>query len=137
MVAHAGGCFRGEEVARRCLEEVQRRVVVHHGRVRNVDDDVSALERFGQSVPGKRVDSRVRRRRECVVAVLAQLVDEFRADESGPTNDDDLHLSPFVSRVPTRPAAPIGSCVLGEDRGSGCAIESAETPAESRVASNG
>ena len=79
----------------RGLEEVQDRRVVPDGRVRDVDDDLCTLERFGQPLAGDRVDAGVRRRRERVVAVVAQLLDELRPDEAGPADDNDLHLLSF------------------------------------------
>jgi hypothetical protein len=82
---------------RRGLEEVHHRRVVPRGRVRHVDDDLSALERLLQSVTGERVDPGVGRRRKRVLARLAELPDELRADEAAPADDDDLHLPPFVA----------------------------------------
>ena len=52
MVVHAGGGFRGEDVARRGLEELHHRRVVPVGRVRDVDDDLGTLERFGEPLAG-------------------------------------------------------------------------------------
>jgi hypothetical protein len=60
VVVHAGGDFRGQDAARRGLEEVQHRRVVPDGCVRHIDDDLGALERFGQALTGERVDARVR-----------------------------------------------------------------------------
>ena len=59
-----------------------------------------------QSLAGERVDARVGRRRKRVVARLAQLLDELRADEAGPADDNDLHLVSFRCRIRL---APLGS----------------------------
>ena len=75
------------------------------GRVRDVDDDLGTLERLLQSLPGERVDPGVGRRRKRVVARLAELLDELRADKSAPADDDDLHLLSFRGMDPTRPLA--------------------------------
>ena len=77
----------------RGLEELQHRVVLPGRGVRDVDDDLSAFERFGEALAGEGVDARVRRRRERVVAVLSQLLDELRPDEASPADDDDPHFN--------------------------------------------
>jgi hypothetical protein len=51
----------------------------------------------------ERVDPRVGRRRKRVVARVAQLLDELRADEAAPADDNDLHLTPFVVGSGSRP----------------------------------
>ena len=61
----------------RGLEELQYQRVAPIRRVRHIDNDLGLPERFGQSRAGERVDARVRRRRQRVVAGLAQLLDEL------------------------------------------------------------
>src|SRR5262249_8700456 len=84
------------------LEEVQHRRVPPVGRVRHVDHDLGTLERFGQSLAGDDVHASVRRRRQRVVAVRAQLCDELRPDQAGPADYDDLHRVSFLSPGPAR-----------------------------------
>jgi len=54
------GDFRHQDVPNRSPEEVHHRRVLPDGRVRDVDDDIGTLERFGQSLAGDRIDARVR-----------------------------------------------------------------------------
>ena len=96
VVSHAGGRLCGEQVAGCGLEEVEHGRVFPGGCVRHVDDDLGALECFGEPLARERVDSRVRRRRERFVTALPQLLDELRPNEAGSANDNDLHLVPFV-----------------------------------------
>jgi hypothetical protein len=51
-MSHAGVEFRGKDVATRCLEELQDRLILKRGRVRHIDDDLGAGKRFGQSLTG-------------------------------------------------------------------------------------
>ncbi len=130
MVADAGASFRREDVARGGLEEVQHRCVVPQGRVRHVDDGLGGLEGFGQPLAGDRVDARVRRRSERLVTRLVEDLHEPRSDEAGSTDDDDLHFVP-LSLMGARVGASADRVLLlwSEDRGGGCALESADAPA--------
>ena len=78
VMLHAGGRLGGEQVAARGFEELQDRTIVERGRVRHVDDDLGADERFGQPLARDGVDARGGRRREDLVAVPAEPVDELR-----------------------------------------------------------
>src|SRR5438874_2355064 len=130
MVAHAGAGFRREDVARRGLEELHHRRVVPHGRVRHVDDNLGSRERVGEPFARDRVDTRIRRRRERFVTRLVEDLDELRPDEAGSTDDNDLHvvpLSPMGS--PVDASADRALLLWAEDRGCGCALESADAPA--------
>ena len=49
------------------------------------------------------------------MARLAQLLDELRADEAAPADDNDLHLTPFVVGSGSRPLG-VGRWTCGEDR---------------------
>jgi hypothetical protein len=91
MVPHAGGCLRGKEIAAGRLEELEGRLVLERRRVRQVDDDPSALKRLGQSFAGDGVDAGVGRGGHDLVALLAKPVHELRPDESGASDDDNLH----------------------------------------------
>ena len=103
VVPHAGGRLRREQVAGCGLEEVEHGRVVPRGCVRHVDDDLGALECFGEPLARERVDSRVRRRRERLVTGLPQLLDELRPNEAGSADDNDLHLVPFACVCMTHP----------------------------------
>jgi hypothetical protein len=50
VVGDAGGLFRGQQVAARGLEEVQRGGVLERRRVGDVDDDLGAGQRLGQTL---------------------------------------------------------------------------------------
>ena len=91
VVADAGGRLRGQQVAGRRREEVERRRVLEVGRVRHVDDDRRAVERRGEAFAGDRVDAKSGRGRDRLVALLGELGDDLRADEPGAADDDDLH----------------------------------------------
>jgi hypothetical protein len=47
-------------------------------------------------------DAGVRRRRQRLVTVLSQLLDELRPDEAAPADDNDLHLARFVCALTSR-----------------------------------
>ena len=51
MMADARGGFRGQEVAARCLEERQDGVVLPRGRIRDIDDHLSAGQRCASPSP--------------------------------------------------------------------------------------
>ena len=72
VMPHAGGRFRGEQVAAGGLEELQDRLVLERRRVRHVDDDLGAGERLGQPLAGDGVDARVGRCRQDLMALLAK-----------------------------------------------------------------
>ena len=92
MVFHSGGEFGVQEVPGRGLEEIEHRVVVRNRRVRDVDDDLRAIKRVGQTLSGQRIDAGVRRRSHGVVTSVAELLDELRADEARSADDNDLHV---------------------------------------------
>jgi hypothetical protein len=96
MVSDACAGFRGQEVAGRCLEELQHRRVLERGGVRHVDDDRGARDGLRQSVAGEHVDARVGRRRDGLTAVLVELGHELRSDEPASADDDDPHVTPFA-----------------------------------------
>ena len=100
---HTGGGFRRQDVPRRGQEEVHDLRVVPQRCIRDVDDYLGTLERFCQSLAGDRVDARVRRRRERLVAVLAQFLDELRPDQAGSADNNDLHLISLRVSVVRRP----------------------------------
>ena len=58
MMADARGGFRGQEVATRGLEKRQDGVVLPRGRIRDIDDHLSAGKRLRQSLAGDGVDAR-------------------------------------------------------------------------------
>jgi len=107
VVADVGGHFCGEDVASRGLEELQHCCVAPNGCVRDVDNNPGGLERFGQPLAGHRVDTRVRRRRERLVAGLAQLPDELRSDEAAAADHDDLHRAASLA-ITSSPRPPTG-----------------------------
>jgi hypothetical protein len=107
VVADTEGRFCGEDVAGRGLEELQHRCVAPSRCVRHVDDNPGGLERFGQSLAGQRVDARVGRRRERLVAGLAQLLDELGSDEAGSADHDDLHRAAPLA-ITSSPQPPTG-----------------------------
>ena len=63
---------------------------------------------LGQSLAGERVDARVGRRRDRLVAVLVELGHELRSDEAGAADDDDLHVVPFACVIRVAPCGVIG-----------------------------
>src|SRR5262245_27159363 len=98
VVLHAGGRFRGEDVAGGFLEELQNRLVLERGRVRHVDGDVSAGERFGQPLACEGVDARRGRSRHGLVPGPAEQGDQFLANEPAAADHYDLHAwSPRMS----------------------------------------
>jgi hypothetical protein len=87
MVPHAGGSLRGKEIAAGRLEEREGRLVLEGGRVCQVDDNLSARKRLGQSLAGDGVDARVRGRRHHLIVLLAKPAHELRADETAASDD--------------------------------------------------
>src|SRR5262249_52988794 len=57
VVPHASRRFRGKEVARRFLEELQHGPVLERRGVRHIDHDSSAREHLGQPFARERVDA--------------------------------------------------------------------------------
>src|ERR1044071_8770718 len=90
-MSHPRFGFGSEEVASRRLEERKGRRVLERWRVRHIDDHRGASQSARQALPRDRVDARIGRRRQCVVAVLTKPPDKLGADESGAADDDDLH----------------------------------------------
>ena len=72
VMLDAGSGFGGEQIAARRLEELQHRLVLERRRVRQVDDDLRARQRFGQPLAGDGVDARGGRRRHDLMALLTQ-----------------------------------------------------------------
>src|SRR5690606_8783505 len=91
MVPHAGGRLRGKQIAAGRLEELEGRLVLEGGRVCQVDNDLCARQRPGQSLAGDGVDAGVGRRGHNLVTRGAKPVHELRPDEAGASNGDDLH----------------------------------------------
>ena len=92
MVLHSGSCFRGENVAGRCLEELQHRLVLPRRRVRHIDDDVRSCQRFAQPLASDGVDARRGGGRHGLVAPLAQEGNQLFADEPAAADYHDLHV---------------------------------------------
>src|SRR5215472_7912256 len=109
MVAHAGGTFRSQQVTARCLEELEDCLVFPYRRVRHIDDDFGAVERFGQTLAGDGVYARIGGGGEHVMAALAEVLHEFRSDEAGASDDDNLHAF-----SPLRPNAIVAVDVRGD-----------------------
>src|SRR5262245_32732648 len=84
--------FRGEDVAGRCLEELQHRLVLPRRRVRHIDDDIRAAERFAQPFAGDGVDARRGGGRHGLVAAPEQQGDQLFPDEPAATDYHDLHV---------------------------------------------
>ena len=128
VVPHAGGRFRGQDVPRRGLEEVQHRRVVPDGRVRHVDDDLGTLERVGQPLARERVDAGVRRRRERLVAVLrAVFSTSFEPMRPVPPMTTIFIIVSFRSCDPTHHPRAGRLVVLGRGSRPGVPLESANT----------
>jgi hypothetical protein len=64
----SGVLGRGKHIRRRRGEELHHRVIVESGRIGDVDDD--AGQDVYKSFAGEGVDTRPRRRRDCVVASI-------------------------------------------------------------------
>ncbi len=77
MMLHAGGLFRGHQVAARSLEEFEHRLVLPHRRVRQIDDNLCAGERLFQSLARDSVDAGIGRGRDGIVTFLLQFLDEL------------------------------------------------------------
>src|SRR5690606_13986664 len=112
-------------------------LVLERRRVRNVDDDVGAGERFSEALAGQRVDAGVGGRGERFLAPLAQCVDELRADEPCAADYYDFH--DLLLRYPQKPrlTSAVRSCqprgyrraVLDELGGDLDGIENTASPA--------
>src|SRR5688572_7574323 len=89
MMPHARGRLGGHQVAARLLEELQDSLVFERWRVRHIDDEVGARQRFGQPFAGDGVDARAGRGRVDLVAQRAQLAHQLGADEAAAANDRD------------------------------------------------
>jgi len=57
---HARGGLRGKEVTSRRLEKFQNRLILERRRVRYIDNDLRARERFRQPLASDGVDAGVR-----------------------------------------------------------------------------
>jgi hypothetical protein len=90
---HPCGRFRRQQVAGRPVEELEYGGVLERGSVRHVDHHGRSRHGIGESLAGDRVDARARRRRDRLVAVLAELGDELRSDEPAAADDSDLHAA--------------------------------------------
>ncbi|MDT4829574.1 hypothetical protein FQZ97_629970 [compost metagenome] len=87
-----GSLFRSGEVTSGLLEEVQHGGIFERRRVGDIDDDIGPFKRPLQAFTGDRVDTGVRRGREDIMPLLAQVRAELGADQAGSANDYDLHL---------------------------------------------
>src|SRR5262245_38172675 len=92
MVTHPGSLLRGQQVAGRCLEELQHRGVREGRRVRHVHDDVRARERLGQPLAGQGVDARRGCRRHGLMAEFTEDGHEFLPDEPAAADHNNLHV---------------------------------------------
>lgn len=94
----AGGRFSSEEVLPRGLEELQHRLVLPRGRVRQVHDDPCASERFGEPLTRDGVDAGGGGSRHSFVPTLAKELHELLPDEPAATDHHDPHVeSPCMS----------------------------------------
>ncbi|CAI8893662.1 hypothetical protein EMIT0P44_370053 [Pseudomonas sp. IT-P44] len=91
MMTNAGGRFSRQQVAARGFKEVEDGLVFPRRCVRHIDDDISAIHRFGQAFAGDAVYAGTGGGCEHVMAALAEVVHKFRSDEASASNDDDLH----------------------------------------------
>src|SRR5262249_18511640 len=99
MVPNTGCSLRREKVAAGGLKEFQYSLVFPRGRVRQVDDNLSAGKRFRQPLTSDGVDARLRCRCDHFMTLFAKPVHKFCTDQPGASNDYYLHLySPFVCR---------------------------------------
>jgi hypothetical protein len=73
------------------VEELEDRLVLEGGRVCQVDDNLSARKRLGQSLAGNRVDTRVRGRRHHLMALLTKRIHKLRPDEAAASDNHDFH----------------------------------------------
>jgi hypothetical protein len=97
MVPHAGGTFRSKKVSAWCLEEVQYCRVLPRRRVRYVNDNLSADQRFSQSFTSDGVDAGRRWGRHDLMTILPKVVHELSADEPAAADDDDLHILIYIA----------------------------------------
>jgi hypothetical protein len=98
VVPDAGLALGAEQGAGRRMEELQRRRVLERRGVRHVDHHRRADEGLRQPFAGDRVDAaRLAGGRLHLVAVVAELGHELRADQPAAADDDDVHGVPFAS----------------------------------------
>src|SRR5215813_318338 len=85
------GCLRcGKQVGGGSDEEVQRCSLLKRGRVRDVDNDLRALQDVSETLTSKSVHTRFRGCRNSFVTALVELRNEFGTDEAGAPNHNDL-----------------------------------------------
>src|SRR5215468_10306409 len=85
------GCLRcGKQVGGGSGEEVQRCSLLKRGRVRDVDNDLRALQDVSETFTSKSVHTRFRGCRNSFVTALVELRNEFGTDEAGAPNHNDL-----------------------------------------------
>src|ERR1051325_1218042 len=89
---HARVRFKLEQVAGRCLEELQHRRILPRRRVRHVDRRGSALQRIREPFAGDGVDAGRGRCRYYFLPAIAKLLDKLRSDKSGATDYYDFHM---------------------------------------------
>src|SRR5262249_29357576 len=92
------GSLRSQQVTARCLEKREDSLVFPIRRVGHIDDDIGAVERFGQALASDGVYARVGGGCEHVMAALAEVLHQFRSDVASASDDDNLHaFSPLLS----------------------------------------
>src|SRR5437899_1852922 len=91
MVPHLGGGLCREKIAARCIEECEDCTVFKGWGIRDIHDDLCIGKRPIEALARDRVDARAGRGLQHVVALLAEPARELRADQAGPTDDDNLH----------------------------------------------
>ncbi|MNW04602.1 hypothetical protein D3C71_2007110 [compost metagenome] len=91
MVAHAGPGLGSQQIAARGLEELQHGLVFEGRRVRDIDHDADAGQRFVQPFAGDRVHAGRGRRGDGLMAALVEQFDEFGADQARAADDQDFH----------------------------------------------
>src|SRR6516225_2329593 len=101
MMADSGCCFRGDEVAARCLEKRQDCIVLPRRRICDIHNHLGAGERPRQSLASHGIDTRGGRCRHYLMAALTKVQHDLFPDEPAAADHDDLHgKTSWLSTVP-------------------------------------
>src|SRR3954451_11652359 len=101
-MSYAGAFLGSQQIRSGRLEELDRGLIELR-RVGDVDDDLCAGQRRVQAFTGKRIDARIGRGSEHLMAFAAKNAHQPGADETRATNHDDFHV-PLLNVLSTATA---------------------------------